>query len=141
MSLIGITGGIGSGKSTVLQLLRELGAAGWDADEAVHELYRAGGEGLRRVAEQWGREVLLADGTLDRKAMAQRVFSCPQERERLEELIHPLVRRHMLETAAAAKGDSASGEAAAAAASTWSSRSRSCACSRSEREATKTAKP
>ncbi len=105
MSLIGITGGIGSGKSTVQQILRELGMACWDADVAVHELYRPGGAGLRLVVEQWGQEVLLADGTLDRKVMAKRVFAHPEERKVLEGLLHPLVQRQMLETAAAAKGD------------------------------------
>lgn len=105
MSLIGITGGIGAGKSTVQQILRELGVACWDADEAVHDLYRPGGEGLRRVTEHWGRELLLADGTLDRKAMADRVFASPEQRDFLEKLIHPLVQQHMLKAAAAEKGD------------------------------------
>ena len=105
MSLIGITGGIGSGKSTVQQILRELGVACWDADVAVHELYRPGGAGLRLVVEQWGQEVLLADGTLDRKVMAERVFARPEERKVLEGLLHPLVQRQMLEAAAATKGD------------------------------------
>ncbi len=105
MSLIGITGGIGAGKSTVLQILRELGAICWDADEAVHGLYRPGGEGLRLVVEHWGAEVLLTDGTLDRKRMAERVFGNPAQRQKLETLIHPLVRRHMLETAAKTEGN------------------------------------
>ena len=105
MSLIGITGGIGAGKTTVLQILRGLGAVCWDADEAVHELYRPGGEGLRLVAETWGLEVLLPDGTLDRKRMAERVFASQEERRKLEELIHPLVRRQMLETAAKTAGN------------------------------------
>ncbi len=105
MSLIGITGGIGAGKTTVLQILRGLGAACWDADESVHELYRPGGEGLRLVTEQWGAGVLLPDGTLDRKRMAERVFPDPAERRRLEALIHPLVRRQMLAAAEKAACD------------------------------------
>ena len=105
MSLIGITGGIGAGKSTVQGILRELGVSCWDADNAVHELYQPGGEGLRRIVERWGRNVLLADGTLDRKAMAEQVFARPEKREILEKLIHPLVRQHMRDTAATAKGD------------------------------------
>ena len=101
MSLIGITGGIGTGKSTVQQILRELGMACWDADVAVHELYQPGGAGLRLVVEQWGREVLLADGVLNRQVLAERVFANPAERQVLEALIHPLVRRQMQEAAAA----------------------------------------
>ncbi|MFA4943365.1 MAG: dephospho-CoA kinase [Lentisphaeria bacterium] len=102
MRLIGITGSLGAGKSTVLGLFARLGAAGWDADAAVHELYQPGRAGWRAARDRWGEEILAADGQLDRARLAARIFPCPAERKRWEAIIHPLVHDHMLATAQAA---------------------------------------
>jgi len=88
--IIGIAGGIGSGKSYVASLFAELGCVVVDSDAAVREIYMqpAVREQLR---EWWGDKVLTPAGTVDRKAVAQRVFANAAERERLERLVHPLV--------------------------------------------------
>lgn len=104
MRPIGITGSIGSGKSTVLEIFAELGAGVWDADVAVHALYEPGREGWRLVRERWGDAALEPDGRLDRAWIAARVFANPAERRALEAQIHPLVRRDMAETAARTGG-------------------------------------
>lgn len=93
---IGLTGGLGAGKSTALALLGELGAAIISADAIVHELYR--GEPLRSlVVERWGDGVLHAEGQIDRTVIAERVFSAPEERAWLEGVIWPLVGQRMHE--------------------------------------------
>jgi dephospho-CoA kinase len=87
---VGLTGGLGSGKSTALRLLGELGCATISADAIVHDLY--GGDALRSaVVERWGTDVLDAGGAIDRSAIAQRVFPDPAERGWLEQQIWPLV--------------------------------------------------
>ena len=87
---VGLTGGLGSGKSTALRLLGELGCATISADGIVHDLYA--GEALRGlVVERWGDGVLADDGTIDRSAIAERVFPEPAEREWLQRQIWPLV--------------------------------------------------
>lgn len=91
---IGLTGGLGAGKSTALALLGELGTAVISADAVVHELYR--GEPLRSlVVERWGDDVLHAEGHVDRTVIAERVFSAPEERAWLEGVIWPLVGQRM----------------------------------------------
>ncbi len=87
--VIGLTGGIGSGKSTVAALLAELGAVVIDADAIVHELQAPGSPMLRAIAEAFGSEVIDASGALDRKALAARVFSDPAARARLGAIVHP----------------------------------------------------
>jgi dephospho-CoA kinase len=87
--VIGLTGGIGSGKSTVAALLREFGAVVIDADAIVHELQAPGSPMLRAIAEAFGPEVIDASGALDRKALAARVFSDPAARQRLGAIVHP----------------------------------------------------
>ena len=93
MLRIGLTGGLASGKSTVARLLGELGAAVFDADEIVGDLYRPGGEGARAVRELFGEGALDAAGHVDRVRVAQIVFTDPAARHALEARIHPLVRR------------------------------------------------
>lgn len=88
---VGLTGGVASGKSTVANLLAELGAAVLNADEVVAILYRPTGAGAKKVARWFGRSVLTLDGGVDRRALAGKVLSDPQARRRLEALIHPLV--------------------------------------------------
>jgi dephospho-CoA kinase len=94
MSLvIGLTGGIGSGKSTVADLFASLGAAVVDTDVIAHELTGAHGAAIPEIAAAFGRSVLLADGGLDRAAMRRLVFSDPSHKSRLEAILHPQIRR------------------------------------------------
>ena len=99
---IGLTGGIGSGKSTVAGMLRELGAAVIDADAISRGLTAAGGAALPEIARQFGTHMIGADGALDRSAMRQLVFTDPAARQRLEAIIHPLVGQQTAERAQAA---------------------------------------
>ncbi|HWI72633.1 MAG TPA: dephospho-CoA kinase [Baekduia sp.] len=90
MPFVGLTGGLGSGKSTALAALARLGAATISTDAVVHELY--GSDEVRSaVVERWGPEVVGPDGVVDRGAIARRVFADPAEREWLEGLLWPLV--------------------------------------------------
>jgi dephospho-CoA kinase len=89
--IIGLTGGIGSGKSTVAAMLAELGARVIDADRIGHEVYRPGSDGFARVVAAFGPGVVAADGTIDRRALGAIVFSDAAARERLNALVHPLI--------------------------------------------------
>jgi len=89
--LVGLTGGIGTGKTRVADLLAELGAAVECSDKIVRELQARGGAGLRAIAEAFGPEYLSAEGELDRAKLGQKVFGDVQARMRLNALIHPLV--------------------------------------------------
>lgn len=100
--LIGLTGGIASGKSTVGRWLAEAGLAVVDADEVVADLYRSGAPGADAVRELFGPEFLDASGAVDHVRLAERVFSDSSALERLEERIHPLVRRRFAELASRA---------------------------------------
>jgi dephospho-CoA kinase len=87
---VGLTGGLGSGKSTALAALRRLGAATLSTDAVVHELY--GSARVRdAVVARWGEDVVGPDGAADRGAIARHVFAAPAERQWLEELLWPLV--------------------------------------------------
>ncbi|MEO6323293.1 MAG: dephospho-CoA kinase [Thermoanaerobaculia bacterium] len=88
---IGLTGGLGSGKSTVAARLRERGIPVLDADRIVHHLYEPGHEGARAVARSFGPEFLTAEGTVDRAKLALHVFQDGAELKRLNALVHPLV--------------------------------------------------
>lgn len=88
---IGLTGGIGSGKSTVAGMLAELGAAVIDADAISRSVTAPGGRAIAPIAEQFGAAMIGADGAMDRQAMRERVFSDPAARQQLEAIIHPLV--------------------------------------------------
>jgi dephospho-CoA kinase len=100
---VGLTGGIGSGKSAVSALLADLGASVVDADLLAREAVAPGSEGLAQVVHEFGTEVLGADGALDRPAMARVVFADPSARERLEAIIHPRVRARAAEIERAAR--------------------------------------
>lgn len=103
---VGLTGGVGSGKSTVSGLLRELGAVVIDADELARAVVAPGTPGLARVVEEFGTGVLAADGaSLDRAAMAALVFSDARSRARLEAIVHPLVYEQIVELENAAAAD------------------------------------
>ena len=99
---IGLTGGIGSGKSTVSRLLAERGAVIVDADVIAREVVESGTPGLAAVVEAFGPEVLTADGSLNRPALAGVVFGDPEARRRLDAIVHPLVRARAGEVAATA---------------------------------------
>ena len=95
MILIGLTGGIGCGKSEVSRLLENRGAVIVDADLIVRELQQPGAEIFLRMVEMFGDEVVAADGSLDRAAVANEVFKDAETLSRLNLLIHPVVRRVM----------------------------------------------
>lgn len=101
--VIGLTGGIGSGKSSVSRALARHGAVVIDADVLAREVVAPGTPGLAAVVGVFGSEILAPDGSLDRKALGARVFNDPQARARLEAIVHPLVRAraHELEAATA----------------------------------------
>ena len=91
MLRIGLTGGIGAGKSTVARELERLGAVVIDADALAREVVAPGTAGLRAVAAEFGDGVLTPDGTLDRAALSRVVFADPHARARLEAITHPLI--------------------------------------------------
>ncbi|HVN30721.1 MAG TPA: dephospho-CoA kinase [Thermoanaerobaculaceae bacterium] len=93
MLKVGLTGGVASGKSTLAGLLSGLGAAVCDADLVVAELYRPGRPGALAVGELFGHGALTPDGGVDRDALARLVLADPEARRKLEEAVHPLVRR------------------------------------------------
>ena len=107
MTHVGLTGGIGSGKSAVLRLLAERGAVVVDADAIAREVVEPGTPGLQAVADEFGDEVLAPDGSLDRGALAALVFSSSVSLARLEAIIHPLVRARRQELLAAAAREGA----------------------------------
>lgn len=88
---VGLTGGLGAGKSTVARRLEKLGIPVLDADQVVHELYRSDGKGARAVAEEFGEAFLDEEGAVDRRRLAARVFGDAQAVARLNARIHPLV--------------------------------------------------
>ena len=91
--IVGLTGGIGSGKTTVANLFADLGAAIVDTDVIAHELTGPQGAAMPQIAAAFGQTVLQPDGSLDRAAMRQLCFSDPQARKRLECILHPMIRR------------------------------------------------
>jgi dephospho-CoA kinase len=102
MRLIGLTGGIGSGKSTVARMLAARGAAVVDADLLAREVVEPGTPGLAEIAAEFGPGVLLPDGRLDRPALGAVVFADAARRERLNQITHPRVGALMQERIAAA---------------------------------------
>jgi dephospho-CoA kinase len=106
--LVALTGNIASGKSEVARILADLGATVIDADELAREVVRPGMSALSAIADRWGgKRVLQADGTLDRAALRAIVFGDPAEREALNAIVHPEVRklRNQLIAQARARGD------------------------------------
>ena len=94
---VGLTGGVASGKSTVARMLADLGAVVIDADALAREVVAKGTPGLSAVVEEFGEELLGADGELDRPAMGRVVFNDEQARRRLEAIIHPLVLQRIVQ--------------------------------------------
>ena len=93
MLLVGLTGNIGSGKSTVAQLLSERGATIIDADVLARRAVELGTTAYASIVERWGTSILAADGLIDRAALRRIVFSEPQELEQLNSIVHPEVER------------------------------------------------
>ena len=92
MYLIGLTGGIAAGKSTVAKRWAEHGALEIDADQVARDVVEPGTVGLGRVVEAFGSDVLTADGELDRKQLARQIFSDAGKRELLNSILHPLIK-------------------------------------------------
>lgn len=109
LHIIGLTGGIASGKSTVSAYLRRLGATVVDADVLAREAVAPGSDGLAAVVAQFGDDMLTPDGALDRRRLGEVIFNDAEARKRLNAIVHPYVRRRMQEeiAAAAAAGRSA----------------------------------
>lgn len=101
---VGLTGGLGSGKSTVARWLRDAGFEVIDADLLVAQLYQPGSEGAAAVRSLFGPEMLDEHGGVDHAKVAARVFSDPQARLALESAIHPLVRRRFVEITGPSQG-------------------------------------
>lgn len=94
--VVGLTGGIGSGKTTVANLFAEEGVDLVDADVVAREVVAKGSKGLQAIIAHFGTEILTETGELDRAKLRQRVFSDEQERQWLNQLLHPLIRKEML---------------------------------------------
>lgn len=98
MLRIGLTGGIGSGKSTIARLFAEFGVPIIDADEIAHRLTRPGEVATRKIIDAFGHSIAAPEGSIDRKRLGQRVFDNPEDRRQLEMILHPLI-RHEIEQA------------------------------------------
>jgi dephospho-CoA kinase len=89
MKVIGLTGGIGSGKSTVAKILAEFGAQVIDADKVANEVYNPGTDGFNEVVKTFGEEVIAENGGIDRKKLGAKVFGNPEALKKLNAIIHP----------------------------------------------------
>ncbi|MGI2207097.1 dephospho-CoA kinase [Shewanella baltica] len=94
--VVGLTGGIGSGKTTVANLFAAEGVTLVDADIVAREVVAPGSKGLEAIVTHFGAEILTPEGELDRAKLRQRIFSHPEEREWLNQLLHPMIRQEML---------------------------------------------
>ena len=94
--VVGLTGGIGSGKTTVANLFAAEGITLVDADIVAREVVAPGSKGLEAIVTHFGAEILTPEGELDRAKLRQRIFSNPEEREWLNQLLHPMIRQEML---------------------------------------------
>jgi dephospho-CoA kinase len=103
MFLVGLTGGIASGKSTISNMLERLGAEVIDADLVAREVVAPGTEGLKQVVATFGEKILNADGTLSREALAEQIFSDPKQRHALDSILHPLIRERTMQHIAASR--------------------------------------
>ncbi|KAG8446911.1 hypothetical protein GDO86_014384 [Hymenochirus boettgeri] len=96
MFLVGLTGGIASGKSTVVSILRELGCAVIDADVIARQVVHSGTSAYVHIVQHFGNEILLENGELDREKLGAIIFNDPKKRHLLNSLVHPQIRRVML---------------------------------------------
>lgn len=102
--VVGLTGGIGSGKSAAADEFARLGATVVDTDEIAHELTQAGGPAIPEVERIFGNGVIGESGAMDRRRMRERVFADPVAKKALEALLHPMIREESLRRIAAARG-------------------------------------
>jgi len=93
MRVIGLTGGIASGKSTAAQCLAELGAHIIDADRLGHRVYEPGTPGFQKVVNAFGHDIVAKDGTIDRRVLGGKVFGAPEQMERLNEIAWPEIKK------------------------------------------------
>lgn len=91
MLKVGLTGGIACGKSYALKIFHRLGAHTIDSDEIARQVVEPGQPAYQKIVEEFGKEILLPDGRLDRKRLGQRIFSDPQAREQLNRIVHPYI--------------------------------------------------
>ncbi|MFE1628085.1 dephospho-CoA kinase [Brevibacillus reuszeri] len=105
--ILGLTGGIATGKSTVTAMLRERGIPVIDADQIAREVVEPGKPAYEAIVRHFGRDILLEDGQLDRKKLGEVVFSDEAERQKLNAIVHPEVRRVMRQEAEAAEANGA----------------------------------
>ena len=96
MKIVGLTGGIGSGKSTVTRLFGEHGVHWVDADDVAREVVEPGTPALERISEHFGKKILTSEGALDRAQLRGIVFEKPEERVWLESLLHPIIREELI---------------------------------------------
>ena len=96
MKIVGLTGGIGSGKSTVTRLFGEHGVHWVDADDVAREVVEPGTPALERISEHFGKKILTSEGALDRAQLRGIVFEKPEERVWLEGLLHPIIRGELV---------------------------------------------
>lgn len=106
--ILGLTGGIATGKSTVTGMLRERGIPVIDADQIAREVVEPGKPAYDAIVGHFGRDILLEDGQIDRKKLGEIVFSDESERQKLNAIVHPEVRRVMREEAETAEKNGAS---------------------------------
>ena len=106
MRTLGVTGGIGAGKSSVVQMLAALGAVVIDADRVGHEVYAPGTLGFAQVVAAFGRDIVGGDGAIDRKKLGAIVFADSTALARLNAIVHPLIRDAVAQRVAAARAAS-----------------------------------
>ena len=94
MIIVGLTGSVASGKSTVTGWIRETGITVHDADAAVHSLLATSGQAVAEIIATFGPDIGASDGGVDRKKLGEQVFANPADRKKLESILHPLVRQH-----------------------------------------------
>jgi dephospho-CoA kinase len=104
MFIVGLTGGIGSGKSTVAQHFMALGITCIDADRVAREVVQPNEPALSAIVQYFGTDILMPDGLLNRRQLRDKIFANPTAREWLNELLHPLIRQQMLQQCQQANG-------------------------------------
>jgi dephospho-CoA kinase len=101
---VGVTGGIGCGKTTVTDMFAQLGASLIDTDIIAHQLTAPGGAAIARIAAEFGPEFINQDGALDRSKMRELVFTRPDAKNRLEAILHPMIGQETIQQASQAQG-------------------------------------
>jgi dephospho-CoA kinase len=102
---LGLTGGIGSGKTTVANMFAELGASLIDTDLIAHQLTAPGGVAMPLIKQEFGSDFILESGAMDRSKMREHIFAHPEQKKRLEQILHPLIRAETEAAAKKASGD------------------------------------